>query len=234
MIDSGIKAAVCGASGACGQFLIQNLSKSGEVSKITILTRPNDIISWWKEDPKIEIREIDYDKLGHGGESEINSFRDYDSFFCCLGGRSKQGKAALTKIDFTYPLEFGILGKKAGANHYSIVTAQGAKKKAWMLVYRLKYQIEEALKELKYDYLTILQPGVITDRKADKRATDILAACMKKCPIMANVSCAKIAQVMCQDSIHFHKKEDKEGDVPYQTIKVYKNKEIKKAHFDAI
>jgi uncharacterized protein YbjT (DUF2867 family) len=91
----------------------------------------------------------------------------------CLGTTwNKSGKSedAFRAVDFDLVLAVAAAAKKAGAKHMICVSSVGASANSSSFYLRTKGEAEDGLKQLGFDRLDILRPGLLTgDRGAERR-----------------------------------------------------------------
>lgn len=91
----------------------------------------------------------------------------------CLGttwNKSGKSEAAFRAVDLDLVLAFAAAAKKAGTKHMIAVSSVGASAKSSSFYLRTKGEAEDGLKQLGFDRLDILRPGLLTgDRGAERR-----------------------------------------------------------------
>lgn len=91
----------------------------------------------------------------------------------CLGttwNKSGKSEAAFRAVDLDLVLAFAAAAKKAGAKHMIAVSSVGASAKSSNFYLRTKGEAEHGLKQLGFDRLDLLRPGLLTgDRGAERR-----------------------------------------------------------------
>eukprot|EP01016_Furgasonia_blochmanni_P057021 TRINITY_DN9832_c0_g1_i2.p1 TRINITY_DN9832_c0_g1~~TRINITY_DN9832_c0_g1_i2.p1 ORF type:complete len:239 (-),score=45.47 TRINITY_DN9832_c0_g1_i2:118-834(-) len=166
-------AVILGGSGAVGRELVDLLLKSPRWKEVSVIVRRK--IDRWvtleKENPELyrKLKIVQVDNLDTLENTDAWKFENYDSMFCCLGTKVKQGDEIFYKVDFKYPVWGGQIAINNKIPHYALVTTIGADSSSKLLYYRTKGQVEEALKKLNIPTLSILRPGLIDDRDNDWR-----------------------------------------------------------------
>ena len=122
----------------------------------------------------------------------------YHAFICTLGTRTKVGEAEFTKVDLTYPLEFAKLGRELGVPHYLLLTSMGANFKSLFLYMRVKGQVEEAIKQLRFPKLSIYRPGLLLNREHDHRIGEKIASYI---PFISKIEAADVGRVMLEHAV---------------------------------
>lgn len=87
----------------------------------------------------------------------------HDCAICTLGvgESSKVSNAEFVKIDKDAALSFATACKGAGVRHFELLCAVGANAKSASFYLRVKGELEEALKALQFDRLSLFQPSMI-------------------------------------------------------------------------
>ena len=158
--DMGRVALVLGASGETGGEVVRSLVDREEFTRVVIVTRrqlqfPDE--SRYNE--KIVQHIVDFDNLS-SLHSEV--FRGVDTAFCCLGTTRKiAGAEGFVKVDHDYVLAAATLLKEAGCPEFHLLTSTGAKASSWFLYPSTKGKVEEAVKRLDFNKLSIYRPGLL-------------------------------------------------------------------------
>lgn len=96
-----------------------------------------------------------------------------DVAISCLGttwNKSGKSEAAFRAVDLDLVLAFATAAKQAGAKHMIAVSSVGASSNSSNFYLRTKGKAEDGLKQLGFDSLDILRPGLLTgDRGAERR-----------------------------------------------------------------
>lgn len=145
-----------GATGAVGNHSALKLAQMPEVEKLTLLGRTAaDNI----QGDAIEQQVIDI--------FDPSSYRDFlpghDTAVCTLGvGQpSKIAKKDFIKIDRDAVLAFATECKKAGVEHFEILSSMGSSAKSKNYYFRTKGELEEGLEELGFKRLSVFRPSTI-------------------------------------------------------------------------
>ena len=202
-----LKAIVIGATGAVGRELVDYLLNNPNYSKITIFVRR--MITRWvdlPEDKKQKLNIIEVDSLDCiSNPEEISSLlkndTKYDVLFNTLGSRVGRGKDVFYKVDYTYVVDSCSLCVPFNIPHFSNCSAGNADKNSCFYYSQVKGQAEDACLEKSVNYISIMRPGIITDRDNDSRCMEKLAACFCCC---WRISSKEIALAMMVDDIEYH------------------------------
>lgn len=163
-----MKALVIGATGATGKDLIHQLVLDQDFEEIHVFVRkPVDI-----QDEKLKTHVINFEKP----EEWKNSVKG-DVVFSCLGTTLKTAgsKEAQRKVDFGYQYEFAKAAKENNVEDYVLVSAYGADPKSKIFYSKMKGELEEAVKQLHFNKITIFKPGML-ERKDSERTGEVLGS----------------------------------------------------------
>ncbi|CAI5717030.1 unnamed protein product [Peronospora destructor] len=163
-------ALVIGSTGAVGRDLVAELVSSAKCTKVIALTRRDVPESAWKSTfpsldadaakNKLEVRKVDFNSLS---EEDVKPSDKVDAAFSCLGTtRKDSGSAeAFRKVDLDYVTTFAELSKAAGVPYFGLLTSQGANKDSWLLYPQTKGQVEDKVRQLKLERISIFRPGML-------------------------------------------------------------------------
>ena len=144
-----------GATGAVGGEVVKNLKTHPQLNRLTLLGRrkiPNlpDVI----DQPIIDVTTP---------TSYLEFLAGHDTAICTLGvGQpSKVSKEDFLKIDKTAVLDFATACKKAGVQHFELLSSVGISADSSSFYLRSKGELVEELKALEFERLSIFQPSMI-------------------------------------------------------------------------
>lgn len=163
-----MKALIIGASGATGKDLLNKLTEDSHFTEIHIFGRRELDI----KNDKIFTHIVDFDQP----EGWKNLVRG-DVAFSCLGTTLKDAgsKEAQRKVDFEYQLNFAKAARENNVEDFVLVSAYGANPNSKIFYSKMKGELEEAIKNLHFNKLTIFNPGML-DRKDTDRTGEVLGA----------------------------------------------------------
>ncbi|KAJ8299262.1 hypothetical protein KUTeg_023322 [Tegillarca granosa] len=148
---------VLGYTGETGKVLVKELAKAKLFDKIYLIGR-RQVPLGPDVGTEFEQKVVDFDNL----EAHADVFSNIDTGFCCLGTtKGKSGAKGFVKVDHDYVLSAAEIAKKSGCNHFTVMSTQRADKNSSLLYTRTKGQVEEALKVIHFDRLSIFRPGVV-------------------------------------------------------------------------
>lgn len=163
-----MKALVIGATGATGKDLVNQLLEDSEFEEITIFVRkPVDI-----QNDKLKVYVVNFDR-----PEEWKDKVEGDVVFSCLGTTLKAAgsKEAQRKVDFDYQYEFAKAARENNVTDYILVSAYGANPRSKIFYSRMKGELEEAVKKLHFEKITIFKPGML-ERKDSDRTGEVLGS----------------------------------------------------------
>jgi len=160
---------VVGATGLVGREAVLALLEGGAFARVlTVVRRPSGLTH-----PRLDERVIDFETLSSalGGEHA-------DVAICCLGSTIKQAgsQEQFRHIDYDYALNFARAAQAAGARHFLVVTALGAKADSRVFYNRVKGELERDLAGLGLPALTIVRPSLLIGERSESRLGEKLAA----------------------------------------------------------
>ncbi len=168
-------AVVIGATGLIGTSLVKQLINDSTFSKITILVRNwNDF-----SHPKLEVIPVNFNNV----DELRKQLPMGNSIFCCIGTTQKKvkgDKEAYRKIDFDIPVNIAQLGMEKGYRQYVLVSAVGANSQSSNFYLRLKGEVEDAIRKLPFETITIFRPSVLIGNRKEKRIGETIGIVMVK------------------------------------------------------
>lgn len=149
-----LHALVLGATGATGKEIINLLLNDDAYSKVSIFVRRKPNI----EHNKLMVYEVDFSKL-----SNYQDLINGDVLFSALGTTRKEagGLKQQYLVDYTYQYEFAKMASDNGVNNYALVSSTGANEKSFFFYPKIKGNLEESVKKLKFKKIQIFQPPML-------------------------------------------------------------------------
>ena len=163
-----MKALVIGATGATGKDLVKQLLQDIDFEQVDIFVRkPTDI-----QNEKLKTHVVNFEK-----PEDWKNLVNGDVVFSCLGTTLKDAgsKDAQRKVDFDYQYEFAKAAKENDVDDYILVSAYGANPKSKIFYSKMKGELEEAVKKLHFNKITIFKPGML-ERKDSERTGEVLGS----------------------------------------------------------
>ena len=147
-------ALILGATGSTGQVLLDLILKDSSYDKVSIFVRRKTSI----EHEKLITHEIDFTRL-----------KDYkrliygDILFSAFGTTLKDAgsKNQQYLVDFTYQYEFAKMASDNGINYLSLVSSAGANERSFFFYPKIKGELEQAVKKLRFKKIQIFQPPIL-------------------------------------------------------------------------
>lgn len=163
-----MKALVIGATGATGKDLVSQLLNDKEFDEVDVFVRkPLDIKS-----DKLKVHVVNFDNPQEWKDSVRG-----DVAFSCLGTTLKTAgsKEAQRKVDFDYQYQFAKAAKENNVDDYVLVSAYGADPKSKIFYSKMKGELEDAVRQLHFNKITIFKPGML-ERKDSDRTGEVLGS----------------------------------------------------------
>ncbi|WP_166268913.1 NAD(P)H-binding protein [Marinobacter caseinilyticus] len=166
-----MKVMLLGATGLTGRSVLSGLLEASEVSKvIALVRRPIDM-----EHAKLQAVVVDFDRL-----NEHADCFDVSVVVCCLGSTIKAAgsMAQFRKVDYQYCLEAARIARAHGANALLLMSAIGASSRSSVFYNRTKGELEDAVRELGFDVLSIFHPSLLLGDRREQRLAESAASAM--------------------------------------------------------
>ena len=156
-------AILLGASGLVGSALLKQLIDDPEYIRIIAIVRKPFKINH----PKIKQMVVDFNKP--------ESFKDHikgEVLFSSFGTTIKKAgnKKNQFKIDFTYQYEVAKAASENGVKHYVLVSSAGADPKSRIFYSRIKGELDQEVRHLNFDHISILRPSMLDGDRIEKRS----------------------------------------------------------------
>ncbi len=145
-----------GATGEVGNHVARTLAAFPEVTQLTLLgrRRAENVVGASVSQHAIDIfAPASYEQFLAGHQVAV----------CALGvGQpSKMGKEEFVRIDRDAVLAFGTSCKRAGIRHFQLLSSVGASATSRSFYLRTKGELEEGLKALGFERLSLFEPSMI-------------------------------------------------------------------------
>jgi len=151
-----------GSSGLVGGYLLNQLIKDINYSKIKLFVRTDAEIS----DPKVEIIKTDFNNL----QNHKEDIKGDDCFFC-IGTTKKNSpdKDEYKRVELDIPKEIAQIAKSNLVNSFIFVSALYANPKSLGNYVKFKGLVEEELKKLNFPKLVLMRPSFLMGDRKEKR-----------------------------------------------------------------
>ncbi len=154
---------VIGATGLVGRELVTQLLENDNFSKVVVFARRNTGI----HHDKLQEHLIDFEKADTW-EHLVKG----DVLFSALGTTLKQagGKEEQYKIDYTFQYNFAQAAAGNGVPAYVLVSAANSDPSSRIFYSRMKGELERDVKQLSFNCIHIIQPGLLAGERNEERA----------------------------------------------------------------
>ena len=161
-------ALVIGATGLVGRCLVDKLIADERFEKVLAFVRR----STGKQNRKLEEHPIDFDRP-EPWQDRVKG----DVLFSALGTtlRKAGSKEAQYKIDYTYQYNTARAAAENGVPQYVLVSSAGASPRSRIFYSRMKGELEEAVKHLPFQHISIIQPGMLAGKREEFRLGERIA-----------------------------------------------------------
>jgi uncharacterized protein YbjT (DUF2867 family) len=147
-------AIIIGSTGLTGGYLLAELAANPTYSKIIVLVRKAS----GQNNSKIEELVVDFNKLSDSKNKIIG-----DDVYCTIGTTIKKAgsQEAFAKVDLEYPLSIAKIAKENGAKHFLLMSSLGANAASGNFYLKTKGTLENNLRDLHFDSLSIFRPSIL-------------------------------------------------------------------------
>ena len=161
----GKTAIVIGATGVVGRELIGLLTNDNSFDKVISITRKE--VAY--QSTKICNEVVDFENL----ENSKHLFKG-DVLYSALGTTLKQAGSieAQRRVDLDYQLIVAKIAKEQGVTSYVLVSSSGANSKSKSSYLKMKGELEERVKLLSFERVTIVQPSLLIGTRSDFRLAE--------------------------------------------------------------
>lgn len=196
----GYTAIVVGATGLVGRALVDQLANNDNVEKIITITRRPAVHA----SAKVCNHVVNFEQL----QDHASLFRA-DLLFSSLGSTLKQAGsvAARRTVDFDYSYKVAELAAAQGVRHYLLVSSGGANIASYDPYMRTKGELEQKIRELPFERISIFQPSMLLGKREHLRVGELVGSwilpTLCKLPMLRRfrpISGAEVAAKMIQVS----------------------------------
>lgn len=161
-------AIIIGATGLVGSQLVQLLISDATFQQIKIFGRRSIGFS----SDKITEFIVDFDNPASFEKDIIG-----DVLFSTMGTtiRSAGSKDAQYKVDYTYQYSFAKAAVKNHVKKYVLVSSAGANSKSRFFYMQMKGKLDDAVRELPFNQITIIRPATLAGNRNESRAGEKIA-----------------------------------------------------------
>lgn len=156
-----MKAVLIGATGAVGKNLLQALLEDARYTEVVAFARRALVV----QHEKLREHTIDFDATATWQELVKG-----DVLFSTLGTSLKQAgsKEAQRHIDYDYQLAFAKAARANGVKSLVLLSSIGADSKSSIFYLRLKGELDDAVRGLGFDSLSIVRPPSLIRAKSKR------------------------------------------------------------------
>jgi uncharacterized protein YbjT (DUF2867 family) len=162
-------ALVAGATGLVGRYLLDALLAAPDYTRVYALTRR----PFAKEHPKLANRVVIFPRMAE----QLKGLTAQDAF-CCIGTTIAEAgsQEAFRAADVDAVLQFARAARVAQATRFVVVSSVGADSKSTKFYLRTKGEMEEAVSDLGFVSVDILQPSLLLGPRQSVRPLELAAS----------------------------------------------------------
>jgi uncharacterized protein YbjT (DUF2867 family) len=159
-------ALVAGASGLVGGFLLKALLEAPDYTRVYALTRR----PLGREHPKLANRIVTFARMAE----QLKGLSAHDAF-CCIGTTIAEAgsQEAFREADVDAVLLFARAARAAQATRFVVVSSVGADSRSKKFYLRTKGEMEEAVSDLGFISVDIMQPSLLLGPRKALRPLEI-------------------------------------------------------------
>ena len=160
-----MKAIVIGGTGMVGKQLLKQLTENDTYSDVVSLVRRPGNLSH----AKLKEEVINFDRL-----NDYAGLINGDVLYSTLGTTIAQAKTkeAQFKVDYTYQLSVAEIAAANGITSYVLVSSAGASSTSTLFYPNMKGKLDDAVRKLPFNVISILRPGQLDGIREEKRVTE--------------------------------------------------------------
>ena len=163
-----VSLSVIGSTGLVGKQFLESISE-GDYDQVVAITRR----------PIPSLKHQTFIKQAIHDFSDLKKMKDdlkADVLICAMGTTIKTAgsQARFIEIDHDLPLEAARITREAGCKTLILISAVGANPQSSIFYSRVKGLLEEDLKELGFERLYILRPGMLLGERLEKRPGELI------------------------------------------------------------
>ena len=155
---------IAGATGLVGSHVLEMALSNPQVEHVIAPVRRT-----LPEHPRLTTPIISFDNLDTNTD-----LWNVDAVICALGTTMKLAgtKEAFRKVDYELPLNIATLANEHGCKIFALNSAIGANANSPFFYNRVKGELEDSLKNLSFNSLTLVRPGPIEGERQQKRMNE--------------------------------------------------------------
>jgi uncharacterized protein YbjT (DUF2867 family) len=168
-------ATILGATGLIGGHLLEILKNDPAYDVIKVISRRPVKV----EHPKVKVIILDF-----ADETSFrNAIADSDAVFCAVGTTNRKvkgDKIEYRKVDFDIPVQAAGHCEQIGCQRFLLVSSIGANSRSGNFYLKLKGEVEEAIRKMRIQSISIFQPSLLLGERQEKRGGEKLAKLISK------------------------------------------------------
>lgn len=161
---------LAGATGLTGSHVLSLLADHPSFERVVVIARraPERPVTA----RNVEWHVVDFDRLGEHAE-----LMRVDQVICTFGTTiaTAGSRERFRYVDYTIPLTLASLAAERGARHFLLVSALGADARSRIFYNRVKGELEDALRTLRFRSVTVLRPSLLTGNRRELRIGERIA-----------------------------------------------------------
>lgn len=167
-----MKLILLGATGLVGSHVLTLAMADPRISQVIAPTRRPI-----PRQPRLLVPLVEFDHLPADAP-----WWSADAAVCALGTTMKQAgsREAFRRVDHDYPLQAARLARRHGTPTFVLNSAMGADPRSRFFYNRVKGELERDLRELGFDSLTFVRPGLISGERGEFRLGEKVAEVVLK------------------------------------------------------
>jgi uncharacterized protein YbjT (DUF2867 family) len=162
--------ALLGSTGLVGRQCLELLADDRAFERVVVIARRK---FGEATAPRIEGHVIDFDQLpAHADVLAV------DQVICALGTTIKAvggSQERFRAVDYGIPLAAAQIALRKGARHFLLVSAVGADAGSRIFYNRVKGELEDALRTLRFRSVTIVRPSLLLGDREEFRLGEVVA-----------------------------------------------------------
>lgn len=155
-------ALVIGATGLVGSEVLHQLLADDRYSRVRVFHRRSTGI----DHPKLEEHIVDFDSVG-----SWKHLIKGDELYSALGTTIKKAGSQEKQytVDYTYQFDVAKAAAENGVKKYSLVSSAGADYQSRFFYSRLKGELDDDVKALPFEVITIMRPSILAGDRNENR-----------------------------------------------------------------
>ena len=212
------KAAVIGASGFIGFFLLSELLNDPDYEQVTIVVRKQLDI----QHPKLKTLIGDFSTLPN-----LKDQIEADEVFIAMGTTKSKtpDEKEYYQIDHDYPVLAARIARESGAKSVFIVTAVGANQHSKVFYLRTKGEVERDITSLGFEHAHFFRPSMLLGERKEHRALE--KTLIKMWPVVQGIFVGGLSKYKGIEGRDVARAMIRAAKQQSKSVKVYEWKEMK-------